>query len=374
VRRTYQYRANVNRATEANAIRWLSLCCSLYNAAVEQRRDAWYRCRKSVSGYDQAKELPILKKIFPQYATVSAQVLQDVVERLDRAYQQFFSQLKSGKKAGLPGFCRQQDYRSVTLKNQCWRLEGRNLYVSNLGRFKLFLSRPVEGRIKTVTIRLTVSGKWLVSFSCADVPEQRLPQTGKSVGIDVGLRHFIVDSNGGEVAPPCFLRKSEKVLRRRQRRLCRRKKRSAGRAKAKALVAKMHEKIRNQRLDFIRKTARSYVKRYDVIHIEDLKIHNMARNSRLSKSILDAAWGIFFSVLSEMAESAGKIVLKVNARGTTSECHQCGTNVPKKLSDRIHSCPVCGIEIDRDLNAARVIENRPGQGRQAPTVPVGAAA
>lgn len=353
MRRTYKYGAKITRATEEASIRWLSLCCTLYNTALEQRIDAYGRCGVSVTAVRQKNELPALKATFPEYCTVGSQVLQDVIERLDRAYQGFFRRIRTGDiKAGFPRFKPLSRYDSFTLKQAGWRLDGRYLYVTGLGRFKMYLSRPVAGDIKTVTVRRTAAGKWFVFFSCDNVPERDFPITDASVGIDVGIKCFCVDSDNHSVANPKFLKQGARLLRRRQRSLARKQRGSSNRGDARQLVAKAHETIQEQRRDFAHKAANHYILNYQEIYIEDLGIRNMVKNRRLSKSISDAAWGMFFDFLTYKAEEAGRQVVKVNPRNTSQLCSRCGTLVPKTLSVRIHHCSSCGAVLDRDYNAS----------------------
>lgn len=366
MRRSYQYRVKITQATEEASNRWLSLCCTLYNTALEQRIDAYVRCGVSVTAAGQMKELPALKAAFPEYGTVGSQVLQDVIQRLDRAYQGFFRRIKTGDKAGFPRFRSRSRYDSFTLKQSGWRLEGRYLYVSGLGRFKMFLSRPVVGDIKTVTVRRTATGKWFVSFSCDHVPERDFPVADAAVGIDVGIKCFCVDSDNHSIANPRFLEQGTKLIRRRQRSLARKKRGSRNRGDARQLVAKAHETIQGQRQDFAHKAANHYIANYQEIYIEDLGIRKMVQNRRLSRSISDAAWGMFFDFLTYKAEEAGRHVVKVNPRNTSQLCSRCGTLVPKTLSVRIHHCPSCGAILDRDYNASLNIKAL-GQRAQALT-------
>jgi putative transposase len=353
MRRAYQYRAKITKGTAAACNRWLSLCCTLYNTALEQRIDAYRRCGVSVTAAQQMKELPNLKATFPEYSAVGSQVLQDVLQRLDRTYQGFFRRLriKSGR-VGFPRFKPQSRYDSFTLKQAGWRLDGRYLYITNIGRFKMFLSRPVIGDIKTVTVRRTATGKWFVSISCDNVPERDFPETDASVGIDVGVNHFCVDSDGHSIENPRFLKQGLAILRRRNRNLARKEKGSQNRQDARLLVAKAHEMIQEQRQDFAHKVANHYIANYQNIYVEDLSIKNMVRNRHLSRSIADAAWGTFFGYLMYKAEEAGRQVIKVNPRNTSQICSVCGAVVPKTLSVRIHRCPFCGVILDRDYNAS----------------------
>lgn len=366
MRKTFLFRAKINRNTEDNCDNWLDICREIYNSALKQRIDVFKETKKSVSVYDQCKQLTSIKKDYPYIKEVGSQVLQDVLERLDKAYKAFFRRVKTGENPGFPRFKNRQSYNSFTLKQAGYTLKGRYLYVKNVGRFKLFLSRPIEGDIKTVTIRRMPTGKWFVAFSCDNVSAKQIPPSNREVGIDVGIKSLCVDSEGGVVENPKFLRDSEKLLRRRYRKLSRRRKGSNRRNKARILIAVAHEKIVNQRKDFLHKVANKYIENFQTIYIEDLKIQNMVKNRHLSKSISDSSWGTFFEFLSYKAGNAGRNVIKVRPSGTSQRCSACGEKVPKSLAIRVHCCPSCGLKIDRDLNAAINI-HQDGQSCQAST-------
>ena len=364
MRKSFQYRAKISKKTEADCLMWLSLCCRLYNLCLEQRILFWKQRRTSATAVQQMGELPALKSEFAEFKQVGSQVLQDVVQRLDKAFKSFFRRLKAGGKPGFPRFRSWERYDSFTLKQTGWKLENRVLIISGLGRFKLFLSRPIEGKIKTVTVRRSSPGKWFVSFSCDEVPSAAFPEPVKAeVGIDVGISSFLTDSEGVVIDNPQPLRHSEKELRRRQRSLSRKKRGSSRRKKAQIAVAKVHEKIVNRRRDFINKLALLYILTYGTICIESLNIRGMVKNRHLSKSVSDAAWGLFFNALCAKAAEAGRTVVEVDSRNTSLLCSECGVPVPKKLSVRVHQCPSCGLILHRDENAARNIVQRGRAGR-----------
>ncbi|GFP24634.1 putative transposase [Candidatus Hakubella thermalkaliphila] len=353
MRKTYLYQTKINKTTEANCNQWLEICRTLYNLALEQRISIYKQHGKSISLYQQMSQLPELKQSFPEFKTVGSQCLQDVLQRLDKAFKGFYQRLKERhSKAGFPRFKSKNRYDSFTLKQSGWRLEGRCLYIKNVGRFKLFLSRPIEGDIKTVTIRRTSTGKWFIAFSCDNVPVKKLSDTPAEIGIDVGIKSFCLDSEANQIQNPKHLEKSLKLLRRRQRSLSRKKKGSRRRNKARILVAKAHEKVVNQRKDFLHKVANLYIKAYNTIYVEDLNIKGMIRNRYLSRSIADSSWGMFFNLLSYKAAEAGRTVVKVTPNGTSQICSGCGEKVPKSLSVRVHQCPFCKLVLDRDHNAS----------------------
>lgn len=351
MKKTFQYRITANQTTYQKAEKWLSLCRQLYNDCLNERITAYKKNKKSISCYDQIKKLPQLKKAFPEFKQVNSQTLQDVIQRLDKAYQGFFRRIKAKNgKAGFPRFKGQNRYDSFTLKQTGWERNGRYLEIKNIGKFKMFLSRPIEGNIKTITIRKSSTGKWFASFSCDNVPTKPLPKTNKIIGIDMGCESFLTDSNGKKIDNPRFFKKSQDILKARQQKLSRKVKGSNRRSKTKLLVAKIYEKISNQRRDFHFKVANQLLKENDTIYIEKLNSWKTFRG--LNRSMRDVSWFQFFNILHFKAEEAGKEVIEVPAQNTSQLCSKCGKEVPKDLSVRIHKCPFCGLKIDRDWNAA----------------------
>lgn len=331
--------------------------------ALEQRIGIYRHNKETISCYSQINQLPELRAEFPEYQDVGSQVLQDVIERLNKAYKAFFRRIKNGEgKAGFPRFRSRDRYDSFTLKQAGWKLDGKYLSIRNVGRFKIRLSRIIEGDIKTVTIRRESTGKWYVCFSCDNVSERKLEPSVKVVGIDVGIKSFSVDSDEHREFNPAYFRNGEKRLRVRQRVLSRRVKGSQGRRDARLLVAKAHEKVANQRSHFLHGITNHYITNYGVIYIEDLNIKGMSKNHHLAKSINDASWGKFFEILNYKAEEAGRTVVKVPRFEPTSKtCSECGAiNQELTLSDRQWVCKSCGVLHDRDYNAAKNIR-RVGQ-------------
>ena len=371
MRKTYKYRLLGNKAMFRTADTWLLLCRRLYNAALEQRITIYRQDKSSISCYSQMKQLPELKADFPEYGDIGSQVLQEVLDRLDKAYKAFFRRIKNGEKPGFPRFKGRDRYDSFTLSQSGWKLDGKYLSIRNIGRFKLKLSRQIAGDIKTVTIRREATGKWYVCFSCDNVPEKKAPESNKVIGMDVGISSFLVDSEGNRVENPQYYREGEKILRRRQRILCRRAKGSNGRRQARVLVAKAHEKVKNQRSDFLHKVANHYIANYGVICVEDLNIKGMVRNHHLARSISDASWGMFIELVEYKAEEAGRKLIRIPRFEPSSKtCSECGAiNQELKLSDRQWVCKSCGVLHDRDYNAAKNI-NRAGQALQELTYAV----
>jgi putative transposase len=352
MRKTFKYRLLGNKEVLNKTANWLDLCRNLYNAALQERIYAHKNGINVVLKSQQCHELLEVKKAFPEYKQVGAQTLQEVIGKLDDAFLRFFKRVKKGSGGGYPRFKSKNRYNSFTLTQCNWRLDGKYLYITNIGRFKIRLSRPIEGDIKTITIRKDNINHWYVYFSCDNVPEKKIESSGEEIGIDVGIKSFLVDSKGCKVDNPRYHKKTEKVLRIRNRKLHRKEKGSNHRKKERIVLAKTHQKIHNQRNDFEHKLANQYIKNYDTIFIENLKINNLEKNNHLSKAIKDSSWGEFFKMLDYKAEEAGRKVIKVSPYNTTQICSRCGEKVYKTLADRIHRCPYCGLEMDRDENSA----------------------
>jgi putative transposase len=284
--------------------------------------------------------------------------LQDVVQRVDRAFQAFFRRVTNGETPGYPRFQGRNRYNSVTYPQfgNGATLDNGFLVLSKIGRIAVRWSRSLEGTPKTVTISREADG-WYVCFSCADVPVQPLPPTGQETGIDLGLEAFATTSSGERIFHPGWYRRAERTLKTAQRRVSRRKKGSARRRKAITLLAKAHLKVKRQRADFHHKVALRLVQQNDTIYHEDLQTANMLKNHHLAKSINDAGWSQFLSILSAKAAYAGRTVVAVPPAYTSQTCSGCGVLVAKGLSVRWHACPECGASLHRDHNAAKNIES-----------------
>ncbi len=262
------------------------------------------------------------------------------------------SKLKqNGKKIGKLRFKGRGWFKTLNFNQSGFIVKGTRLILSKVGEIPIKIHRRIEGKIKGVIVKRMKSGKWFANLQVEDAPES-LPFTGRAVGIDMGVRHFLTDSEGRQVENPRFYERTLQRIRILQRKLSKKRKGSINREKARIRLAKTYEKLVNQRDDFLHKLSRFYANSYDVIFVEDLRIRNMVRSHSLAQKILDASWGRFFQLLSYKAERAGRVVVKVSPRGTTQECSNCGEEVPKTLNDRTHLCPYCGFEIDRDYNAS----------------------
>ncbi|MGG6281851.1 RNA-guided endonuclease InsQ/TnpB family protein [Leptolyngbya sp. AN03gr2] len=379
VRTAYQYRLRPTSDQIASMGEWLELLRRQYNYRLGERFN-WYeqnRCdinacplicylpelKENPDFYSQKRDLVNSKKLFPEYAEIYSQVLQDCVARVKKTFDRWLKGDCNGKKSGKPRFKGVGRYRSFTfpqMKQDC--IQGKFIKLPMIGSVKLIQHRPLPDgfKIKTATITRKVDGWYVVlSLEDASVPEisPDLPTMENTIGIDVGLKSFLVDDSGVEVEIPQHYRKSEKHLKRLQRSLSRKKKGSRRRKKAIKRVAKAHLKVANQRKDFHYKTAQKVLQQGKHVAHEKLNIKGLAK-SRLAKSVNDAGWGQFLQILSIKAERAGLLAIAVNPNGTSQDCSKCGTKVPKNIQDRWHSCPNCGCSLDRDHNAAINIKHR----------------
>jgi putative transposase len=378
VRKTFKYKLmpTPDQARALEVVVWR--CRTLYNAALEQRKTAWERCHVSVTYYQQKAELPDLKAACPEYAKVHAQVVQDVVLRVERAFHAFFRRLKHGEEPGYPRFQGRDRSNSFTYPQYGGHggvvLGGSVLSLSKIGRIPIRLHRPLAGTPKTVTLSREAAG-WYACISCADVPMRPLPLTGNETGMDVGLKVFLISAEGEMVETPRHYRKAEQQLAKAQRRVSRRTKGSKRRRKAVAHLKHKHQKVARQRRDFHHTTALYLVRTYDTMYLEDLQVHNMSRRPEskpdgdgaylhngasakagLNTSIQDAGWYAFRIILACKAAWAGKRVEVVPPAYTSQDCSGCGVRIHKSLSVRTHVCTTCGLIMDRDENAARNIQ------------------
>ena len=362
MKKTYQFRIYPTKNQEVILNRTLSTCRHLYNDSLsERKRESELNELKRSFGvfpwgkpewinyYDQAGNLTHTKTSYQK--EVFSQVLQNVLKRVDRSFKNFFNGF------GYPRFQGRDRYNSFTYPQSGFSLKKEKLNLSKIGAIKIILHREIEGKIKTCTIKKDID-QWYVTFSCEiDIPIISV-EIKTRTGIDVGLSSLITISNGTQIEPPEFLRASEKRLSREQIHLSKKKLRSKNRDNQRIIVAKVHRRIRNQRKDFNQKLSTNLVKKYDHIVFEDLQVQNMVQNHHLAKSILDAGWSQLINLTKSKAEYAGKIVEFVNPRNTSQNCSGCGKSVSKDLKVRVHSCPFCGLVLDRDHNAAINIKNR----------------
>jgi putative transposase len=358
MRFAFKYRIYPTRLQVAFLDGELREACSLYNAAKQERDDAWKTCRKSINYYEQANQLKAMRA--DGCLTLSNfSCCQDVLRRVDKTYKTFFARVKRGEKPGFPRYRSFRRYDSITFPSYgdgCRLLDTGKLRVQGAGHIKVKLHRPVEGQIKTVTIKRE-AGRW---FACFSVEREAapLPPSEFATGIDVGLNSFAVLADGSEIDNPRHYRNAEARLRRCQRKVARRNKGGNRRRKAVRLLQRAHIHLRNQRANFHHALSRWLVNVYGMIAVEDLNVKGLC-GGMLAKSVHDAGWSQFVSMLSYKAECAGRRVVRVDPRGTSQTC-VCGASVPKTLADRWHDCPACGLSLSRDHVSAQLILSRAG--------------
>lgn len=376
MRVTHQYRLRPTANQVQQLELWLELLRRQYNYRLAERFEWWQLNRCAVNAcpltcsivapkdrpnyHSQATDLPNSKKLFPEYKGVYSQILQECLKRVEKTFDRYLKGDINGKKLGKPRFKGKGRYHSFTypqMKQDC--IQGKHINLPKLGLIKFIQHRPIPDsyKIKTATVSKKADG-WYVTLSLQDdtVPAVKSDcDLSKAVGIDLGLKDFLVTSDGHSVPIPQHYRKSQKRLKVLGKAVSRKQKGGNNRKKAIKRLAKLHQHIANQRKDFHYKTANELLKRYDIVGHEDLNIKGLAK-SRLAKSINDAGWGQFISILRVKAESAGLITIAVNPNGTSQNCSNCGSKVPKTLAVRTHSCS-CGLVLCRDINASINIKN-----------------
>lgn len=357
MRVAYKYRLYPTQQQAEFLTEQLREACDLYNCALEERRSAWKYCRISLNYYDQANQLKAMRAQ-GLIGLANYSCCQDVLRRLDKTFRAFYERSKRGEKAGFPRFRSLRRYDSITFPSYgdgSKLLDNGRLRIQGAGEIKVKLHRAVAGRIKTVTVKREVE-QWFVCFSVERELAEPLPKSEAEIGMDVGLDSFAVLSDGSQVQNPRPLAQAQAELRRAQRRVARRKKGSHRRRRAVILLAKAQRRVRNQRLNFQHQLSCWLMVSFGFLATEDLTIRGMARG-RFARSVHDAGWGSFFRMLAYKAECAGRELVKVDPRGTSQTC-TCGAWVEKKLKDRWHECPACGLSAPRDVVSAQVILQR----------------
>ena len=338
----------------------LETCRRFYNDCLAERKTAWEQEQRSVGKVEQLRRVKERKATNPWVKDVHSHVLQTVVQDLDKAFAAFFRRLKAGETPGHPRFKGRDRFRSFGYKEpgNGFKVDGRRLKLSGIGRVALRWHRPLEGQIKTLRISKK-AGKWFASFVCVMEDAPALPKTGREVGIDVGLAKLITTSDGAQVDHPRFYRIAQRKLRLAQRRVARRTKGGSRRRKAVVMLQRQHERVANQRKDYLNKLAHDLTTRYDLLALEDLVITRMVHGN-LAKSILDASWGYLVQRLYCKAASAGRVVVLVDPCSTSKTCSGCGRIFEGlTLKDRWVDCQ-CGVSLDRDHNAAINVLHRGG--------------
>ncbi|MBN2549714.1 MAG: transposase [Anaerolineales bacterium] len=384
--RTYKYllRPTVHQAQALDYLLWQSRL--IYNAALEQRIQTYQETGQGITYAAQWIHFRDLRRANPETCgLLNASSLQQLLRRLDKAFQAFFRRVKAGETPGFPRFKGRNRFKSIeyTYGDGCKLRANQQgqwyFYIQNVGEVRMCFHRgiPQGAQIKHVVIKC-INQRW---YACLmlELPDVQImhPKAEKAVGVDVGLFHLLALSDHQAFNNPRWLRKSLARLRILQRQASRRQKGSQRQRESYAAIARLHEQIANQRRDYLHKVTAFLVQEYSLIAIEELSRAFMNQNDHLSLSSHDAGLGEFRQLLQYKAEEAGAEVVAVNPAFTSQRCSGCGEIVEKSLSIRVHECPTCGLVLDRDVNAARnilklALENPPGRGGQEITWPIGA--
>ncbi len=364
--RTFEYRLYPNRAQNQRLLTCLIESRGIYNEMLATLKAQYETDGTFPSKYDLTAHFKGRGG-----ASVPATTVQTLADRLSKALKRYLQMKDLGLPVGFPRFKTANRWHSIQLRQyepsrDVWLDEdSTHLHVpAKLGKaLKIKVHRPIEGTPVTVHLVLRADGHWYALIVCETTPQdeqgrvhpEQVECSHPTIGLDVGLKVFLADSEGGMVENSHYYHRGQKRLAHAQRTQCRRKKGSHRRRKAAREVACKHLKISRQRRDFHFKVAKHYAEQYSRICVENLNVAGMVQNHHLAKSIHDVSWSAFLAVLTDKAERAGHVVVRVPARFTTQKCSQCGEYVQKSLSVRTHLCPSCGLVEDRDVNAAKNI-------------------
>jgi putative transposase len=384
VRRAYVFRLRPTARQHVALAACVDAHRELYNAALQERRDAWSHASRTRIRYgDQSAQLTEMRAARPDQAVWSFSSQQATLRRLNKAFAGFFRRVKTaqaGVRPGYPRFKGKARFDSVEWPKDGdgarWLPEQRRVYLQGIGQVKADLHRQVAGRVKTIQIKRQ-GRRWMLVLSCDDVPTKPLPVTGRQAGIDVGIVSFATTSDGERIDNPRWARAASERLAAAQQRLQRARRGGRNRAAKRETVAARYRKIANQRKDFHHKQARELAARYDLIVVEDLTITNMLRRAKpvadpvnpgrylpngaraksgLNRSISDAGWGQFVSILRAKAEEAGRAWIEVDPRHTSDRCEACGHVArANRVTQAEFACQRCGHSALADEHAARNI-------------------
>jgi putative transposase len=351
IRLSYKYRLKPSTEQVAALEKQLRLCRWAYNALLEHSFNERGAGRGTPTHKALTYFLPAMKAQKPELNTVFSQVLQNVAKRVRGGFEGYWNRKRAGLKAHLPRFRGEDRYDSLTYPQFGFRVKDGRLRLSKIGDVRIVQHRPVEGKVKTLTVTRSRAGKWYAVFA-TEVEAKPIRNRLPAVGVDLGLNSLVALSDGTLIEAPRSYRNAESRLRSVQRSLSRKRRGSKNREKARRRVASVCERVANRRRDYAYKTARMIVNRYERVYVEDLNVQSMMGNRGLSKSLGDAGWGMLRNALTYMAERSEGVIAFVSPRGTSQTCSGCGAYVEKDLSVRVHRCPECGLTIDRDVNAA----------------------
>ena len=365
VKTAYKFRAYPSKEQKSILNHQMLLCKELYNHLLNKAKQNFKETGKTFTKYDMIKWTTKFKKENPEYKIIYSQVLQNVPDRLSKAYKNFFRRAKekyNGKKVkvGFPRF--RKFVSSLTYPQSGFKIEKKRIELSKIGGINFVNHREIEGDVKTLSIKKTKSGEWYITLSVEK--DDVIPFTnGKEIaGIDLGINKYAVLSDGSILQNKRISKTERNTFKRLQKTISRRKKDSSNRKKAIRRFAKYSEQISRIREDHLHKLSCNLVHSYSFIAYEELRIANMVRNHHLAKSISESSWGNFAQMLQYKAESAGCVAVGVNPKNTSSTCSECGNVQDLSLSERTFKCDKCSLKIDRDLNASKNILKRATEG------------
>lgn len=350
--KTYKFRIYPSKKQVEIFNNILINCRYLYNSQLEYEKYIYEKDKRFVNRIELNNLLPDLKIINPNLKSIHSQILQNVNDRVIKSFNGFFTRVKRGEKAGYPRFKNIHRYNSFTYPQTGFKfISQKKLKISKIGEVSIKFHRMIKGTIKTLTIEKTLTNKWFACFTVHYINSYPEKKGERIVGMDLGLEKFAVLSNGSEIENPRWLEKSLRLLQIRSRQLSKKEKCSISRIKARLKLAKLHEKVFNQRTDFLHKLTHRLVNGYDCIALEDLKISSMT-NKYLQFSINDVSWDKFRRLLTYKAEEAGCKLEFVNPRDTSKKCSACGNKQEMPIYKRKYKCSFCGTSLSRDLNSA----------------------
>ncbi|WP_084694826.1 RNA-guided endonuclease InsQ/TnpB family protein [Pontibacter korlensis] len=350
--KTYRFRLKPTRAQAQAFAQWLGSCRYVYNLCLDYKKQLYTNHRLSIGKNQMQQELSAIARDVEWIGCVHSQTLQEVTDRLFRSYDGFF---KQGK--GFPRFARRGQYRSFTYKQGVKLHENTcTVQLPKIGKVKYRKSQDVQGVIRTASVVREADG-WHVAL-CCEVEIAPLPPVTNVLGLDMGIKSFVVTSDGQVVDNPRHLYRYQHQLRRAQRAVSRKKKGGSNRRKAVAKLARLHLKVSNTRKDFHHQLTTQLIRENQAIVVENLQVQHMLKNHKLAKSISDAGWYQFVQMLAYKSRWYGREFHKVAPNHTSQDCWVCGwRNTDLQLSDRYWTC-VNGHVLDRDVNAASNIRNK----------------